>query len=112
VPPQNVVKVSLVLQNESTQLGASYLAHELTHLTDDLNGKLGNMSGDACYAAETRAFVNEANFWEMVNGAQGKANPDALESEENNKMFAFVGNSGFANLVLRTTQSYISQCGS
>jgi len=112
VPTQNVVKLSWVLQNESTELGTSFLAHELTHLTDDLNGKLGNMTGDVCYAAETRAFVNEANFWEMVNGAQGKANPDALETEENAKMFAFVGNAGFADLVLRTTQSYISQCGS
>lgn len=23
---------------------------------------------EVCYAAETRAFTNEANFWEMVNG--------------------------------------------
>jgi hypothetical protein len=112
VPSLNVVRLSFVLQDESTELATSYLAHELTHLTDDLNGKLGNMTGDACYAAETRAFVNEANFWEMVNGPQGKTTTDPLEREENAKMFAFVGNSGFADLVLRTTQSYISQCGS
>ena len=111
VPSLNVVQVSGVLQNESTDLAASFLAHELTHLTDDLDGKLGNMSGDACYAAETRAFVNEANFWQMVNGPQGKAQPDGLELQENTKMFAFVGNAGFADLVLRTTASYIKQCG-
>ncbi len=112
VPSLNVVRVSYVLQNESTNLAASFLAHELTHLNDDLGGKLGNMSGDVCYAAETRAFVNEANFWQMVNGAQGKPSPDALELQENTKMFAFVGNAGFADLVLRTTASYIKQCGS
>ena len=112
VPSQNVVKLSFVLQSESTELATSFLAHELTHLTDDLNGKLGNMQGDVCYAAETRAFVNEANYWEMLNGTQGKASPDRLEQEENDKMFAFVGNSQFANLVLRTTASYVKQCGS
>lgn len=111
-PTLNVVKLSFVLQSESVELATSFLAHELTHLNDDLNGKLGNMEGDVCYAAETRAFVNEANFWQMLNGPQGKANPDALEQEENAKMFAFVGNSKFADLVLRTTASYIKQCGS
>lgn len=112
VPSLNVVKVSYVLQNESTGLAASFLAHELTHLNDDLNGRLGNLTGDACYAAETRAFTNEANFWQMVNGPQGKPNPDQLELQENTKMFAFVGNSSFADLVLRTTASYVKQCGS
>ncbi len=115
VPSQNVLKLSFVLQTESVDLGTSFLAHELTHLTDDLNGKLGvtgNMSSDQCYAAETRAFVNEANFWQMVNGPQGKNTSDVLELQENAKMFAFVGNSSFADLVLRTTASYIKQCGS
>jgi hypothetical protein len=112
VPSENVVKVSSMLQGESTEIATAFLAHELTHLTDDLNGQLGNMSGDACYAAETRAFVNEANFWQMVTGTQGKANPDALEQQENAKMFSFVGNSNFADLVLRTTASYVKQCGS
>jgi len=113
VPSQNVVKLSSMLQNESPELGASFLAHELTHLTDDLNGKLpGDVSGDVCYSAETRAFVNEANYWEMVWGPQGKPAPDALEAQENAKMFAFVGNSNYADLVLRTTASYVKQCGS
>jgi hypothetical protein len=112
VPSQNVVKLSSMLQNESTELATAFLAHELTHLTDDLNDKLGNVTGDACYAAETRAFVNEANFWEIVNGPQGKTTSDWLEQQENNKMFAFVGHSDFADLVLRTTASYIKQCAS
>lgn len=107
----NVVRLSYVLQNESVELGTAFLAHELTHLTDDLNGKLGDGTGDVCYAAETRAFVNEANFWVMVFGPQGKTTNDAIENEENAKMFAFVGNSHFADLVLRTTSSYIRQCG-
>ena len=110
-PVQNVVRLSWVLQNESVELGTAFLAHELTHLNDDLNGKLGNMTGDACYAAETRAFVNEANFWQMVVGPDGKLTDDSIEMEENTKMFAFVGNSDFADLVLRTTASYITQCG-
>jgi hypothetical protein len=109
-PSQNVVKLSSMLQNESTELATAYLAHELTHLNDDLNGKLGDLSGDACYSAETRAFVNEANFWQMVNGPQGKTTTDWLEQQENNKMFAFVGHSDFADLVLRTTASYIREC--
>jgi hypothetical protein len=112
VPAQNVVKLSTVLQNESVDLGTAFLAHELTHLTDDLNGQLGNMSGDACYAAETRAFVNEANFWQMLWGPQGKRTSDWLEQQENNKMFSFVGHSDFADLVLRTTASYVKECGS
>ncbi|MBV9896694.1 MAG: hypothetical protein JO020_21220 [Chloroflexi bacterium] len=111
VPSKNILKLSSMLQNESTELATAFLAHELTHLTDDINGKLGDMTGDACYGAETRAFVNEANFWEMVNGATGKVTSDWLEQQENNKMFAFVGNSNFADLVLRTTPSYIKQCG-
>jgi hypothetical protein len=111
-PSQNVVRVSFVLQTESVELGTAFVAHELTHLTDDLNGKLGDMTGDLCYAAETRAFVNEANFWEMFNGPDGKVTSDPIEQQENAKMFAFVGNSHFADLVLRTTASYIRQCGS
>jgi hypothetical protein len=113
LPSQNVVKLSWVLQTESVELSTSFLAHELTHLTDDLNGKLGDLNGDACYAAETRAFVNEANFWQMVNGEGGmQPTNDAIEQQENAKMFAFVGNSKFADLVVRTTASYVKQCGS
>ena len=41
-----------------------------------------------------------------VNGAA-----HTIEAQENAKMFAFVGNSQFADLVLRTTASYIKQCG-
>lgn len=108
----NVVRLSSMLQNESVELGTAFLAHELTHLTDDLNGKLAEMTADTCYQAETRAFVNEANFWQMVNGPTGKVTNAWLEQQENNKMFAFVGNSTFADLVLRTTPSYIKQCGS
>ncbi len=111
VPSLNVVRVSWVLQNSSVEVATAFLAHELTHLTDDLNGKLGDMTGDLCYSAETRAFVNEANFWQMVVGAQGKVTNDPIEVQENAKMFAFVGNSKFADLVLRTTASYIKQCG-
>jgi len=91
--------------------GKRMLAHELTHLTDDLNGKLGDMVGSVCYEAEVRAFVNEANFWQMVNGPLGKTSPDGIELQENAKMFAFVGNSRFADLVVRTTGSYMKQCG-
>jgi hypothetical protein len=110
-PKQNVVRLSLVLQNESVEIGTAFLAHELTHLNDDLNGRLGDMTGDLCYAAETRAFVNEANFWLMVVGPRGKATSDPIENQENMKMHAFVGNSEYADLVLRTTASYIKQCG-
>ena len=112
VPSQNIVKVSWVLQDKSTELGTAFLAHELTHLNDDLNGRLGNLTGDVCYATETRAFVNEANFWQMVVGPEGKTTTDPVELQENTKMFAFVGNSEFADLVLRTTASYVKQCGS
>ena len=79
VPSANIVKVSWILQTESVELATAFLAHELTHLTDDLNRKLGDMTGDVCYAAETRAFVNEANFWQMVVGPQGKSTSDAIE---------------------------------
>jgi hypothetical protein len=111
VPTQNVVRVSLVLQNSSVEVGTAFLAHELTHLNDDLNGKLGDISGNVCYEAETRAFVNEANFWQMVFGPLGKSTQDPIEIQENAKMFAFVGNSAFADLVVRTTASYVKQCG-
>jgi hypothetical protein len=110
-PSQNVVRLSWVLQSESTEVATAFLAHELTHLTDDLNGTLGDMTGNLCYEAETRAFVNEANFWQMVNGPLGKKSQDAIEIQENAKMFAFVGNPQFADLVVRTTTSYITQCG-
>jgi hypothetical protein len=69
------------------------------------------MTGDVCYAAETRAFVNEANFWQTLVGTRGKTTTDPIEMQENAKMFAFVGNSQFADLVLRTTASYVKQCG-
>jgi len=103
--------MSYVLQNEKPELGAAFLAHELTHLTDDLNGQLGDIRGNACYAAETRAFVNEANFWLMVNGPRGTQTSDPIESQQNAKMFAFVGNSRYADVVIRTTPSYVQQCG-
>jgi len=112
VPSQNVVKLSFVLQSSSVEVATAFLAHEFTHLNDDLNGRLGNMTGDVCYQAETRAFVNEANFWQMVVGPKGKTTQDSIEAQENAKMHAFVGNSQFADLVLRTTASYIKQCGS
>jgi hypothetical protein len=111
VPAQNVVRLSWALQGTSVDAATAYLAHELTHLTDDLNGKLGNMTGTVCYDAEARAFVNEANFWQMVVGPLGKTTQDAIEMQENTKMFAFVGNLQFADLVVRTTPSYVAQCG-
>src|SRR6266851_5581102 len=111
VPTQNVVRVSWVLQTSSVEVGTAFLAHELTHLTDDLNGKLGDMTGNVCYEAETRAFVNEANFWQMVVGPFGKTTADPIETQENAKMMAFVGNTQFADLVVRTTASYVKQCG-
>jgi hypothetical protein len=111
VPLQNVVKLSFVLQTSSVEVATAFLAHELTHLNDDLNLRLGNMTGDVCYQAETRAFVNEANFWQMVVGPRGKITDDPIETQENAKMFAFVGNPKFADLVLRTTPSYMKQCG-
>ena len=111
VPRLNVVRVSWVLQNSSVEAATAFLAHELTHLNDDLNGKLGDMTGSACYEAETRAFVNEANFWQMVVGPLGKTTVDPIETQENAKMFAFVGNRYFAELVVRTTASYVKQCG-
>jgi hypothetical protein len=111
VPTLNIVRVSWVLQGSSVEAGTAFLAHELTHLNDDLNGRLGNMTGSACYEAETRAFVNEANFWQMVFGPLGKTTEDPIESQENAKMFAFVGNSPYADLVVRTTASYVQQCG-
>ena len=73
--------------------------------------KLGDMTANTCYEAETRAFVNEANLWSMLFGKQGKPKPDAIEAQENTKMWAFVGNTHFADLVVRTTVSYIRQCG-
>jgi len=110
-PRLNVVRVSWALQNSSVEVATAFLAHELTHLTDDLNGKLGDMTGSVCYEAETRAFVNEANFWEMVVGPLGKVTTDPIETQENTKMMAFVGNGYFADLVVRTTASYVKQCG-
>jgi hypothetical protein len=110
-PRLNVVRVSWALQNSSVEVATAYLAHELTHLTDDLNGKLGDMTGSQCYEAETRAFVNEANFWQMVVGPQGKTTSDPIEAQENAKMMAFVGNAYFVDLVVRTTASYVKQCG-
>jgi hypothetical protein len=110
-PALNVVRLSGVLQNSSVEVATAFLAHELTHLNDDLNGKLGDATGSACYEAEARAFVNEANFWQMVVGPLGKTSEDPIEKKENAKMFAFVGHSHFADLVVRTTASYVRQCG-
>jgi len=111
-PKANTIKLSSVLQTTSLEARATLLAHELTHLNDDLNGLLGDMSGDNCYGAETRAIVNEANLWSMLFGRQGKQSADSIEAQENTKMWAFVGNSHFADLVVRTTGAYIQQCGS
>ncbi|HEY3063937.1 MAG TPA: hypothetical protein VGL99_33620 [Chloroflexota bacterium] len=107
----NQIKLSTVLQSTSLEARTTFLAHELTHLNDDLNGVLGDMTGSACYDAETRAFVNEANLWSMLFGSKGKAGADAIEAQENTKMWAFVGNTHFADLVVRTTASYVKQCG-
>jgi hypothetical protein len=110
-PSQNVIKLSWMLQGSSVEIATAFLTHELTHLNDDLNGRLGELTGAACYDAETRAFVNEANFWQMVFGPLGKTTIDPIEVQENTKMFAFVGNSRFADLVVHTTASYVQQCG-
>jgi hypothetical protein len=47
----------------------------------------------------------------MIFGSAGKPNPDPTEAREDVKMWAFVGNAYFTDLVVRTTPSYISQCG-
>jgi hypothetical protein len=106
----NVVRLSNTLQTTSVAAGTAFLAHELTHLNDDLNGRLGP-GPDACYAAETRAFENEANFWITEFGPGGKLAPDPIEARENTKMWAFVGDPHFADLVVRTTSSYVRECG-
>jgi len=99
-----------VLQTTSLEARTAFLAHELTHLNDDLNGLLGDMTGRVCYEAETRAFVNEANLWSMLFGSQGKANADPIEAQENSKMWRSL-DSHFADLVVRTTGTYVRQCG-
>jgi len=111
-PKENTIKLSTVLETTSLEARATLLAHELTHLNDDLNGLLGDIIGDNCYNAETRAFVNEANLWSMLFGRQGKQNADPIEAQENTKMWAFVGNQHFADLVVRTTGAYVTQCSS
>ena len=111
LPGQNAVRLSTALQSESPELGTALLAHELTHVNDDANGRLTDVRGTACYDAETRAFTNEANFWIQVVGPDGKPNPSPLEAQENARMFAFVGNSDVADLVLRTTARYVKECG-
>jgi hypothetical protein len=107
----NVIRLANVLQTSSVEARTAFLAHELTHLNDDLNGRLADSSSETCYAAETRAFENEANFWIMTFGPDGKKAPDAFEARENTKMRAFVGHQHFADLVVRTTPSYVRQCG-
>ena len=113
-PTQNLIRLSRALQTTSLEARSTILLHELTHLNDDLNKRFGNLAdvqGDACYEAEARAFSNEANFWHMLFGDSGKHPADALESQENRKMWAFIGNMPFADLVVRTTTSYVNQCG-
>ena len=110
----NVVRLSNALFDTGVEARTALLAHELTHLNDDLNGRLGpstQLSPSDCYATEVRAFQNEANVWQMIFGPEGKPNPDPIEARENVKMWAFVGNAYFTDLVVRTTPSYISQCG-
>jgi hypothetical protein len=107
----NVIRLSNVLLSSSTEARTAFVAHELTHLNDDLNGRLADGSSAGCYAAEVRAFENEANFWTMLFGPQGKPAPDPIEARENTKMWAFVGNPHFVDLVLQTTPSYVRQCG-
>jgi hypothetical protein len=107
-----VVRLSNELQTTSVEARTAFLTHELTHLNDDLNGRLTNLSSDGCYEAEVRAFQNEGNLWSMLFGPRGKVAPDAFEARENVKMWAFVGNAHFADLVVRTTPSYVRECGS
>jgi hypothetical protein len=112
IPNQNIIKLSSVLKSTSLEARAALLAHELTHMNDHLNGALGEMTGDACYSAESRAFVNEANLWSMLFGREGKQSADYIEAQENTKMWAFAGREHFADLVVRTTGSYVQQCSS
>jgi hypothetical protein len=107
----NVVNLSTVLQTSSVEARTAFLAHELTHVNDEVNGRLDGLSSAACYEAEVRAFENEANFWEMLFGPRGKMDADPIEARENAKMWAFVGNAHFADLVVRTTPSYVRECG-
>jgi hypothetical protein len=115
MPADNVIKLSTALLSSSVEARTAILAHEVTHLNDDLDHRFGNLNdvtGDACYQAETRAFVNEANFWQMLWGPEGKQpTDDPIEAQENRKMWAFVGNAPFADLVVRTTPSYVAECG-
>jgi hypothetical protein len=107
----NMVKLSNILLTSSVESRTAFLAHELTHLNDDLNGRLLDSSSSGCYESEVRAFQNEANFWNMIYGPDGIPNPDPIEARENAKMRSFLGNPHFTDLVVRTTPSYIHECG-
>jgi hypothetical protein len=106
-----IVRLTTALQTSSVEASTAFLAHELTHANDDQNGRLSDMSSASCYDAEVRAFQNEANLWIMLFGPRGKANPDPFEARENTRMWAFVGNAHFAELVVKTTASYVHECG-
>jgi hypothetical protein len=108
----DTVRLSTALESTGVEAGAAFLVHELTHLTDDVNGVFGaDVTGAACYEAEVRAFSNEANLWSMIFGRQGKRSADKIEAQQNLKMRSFVGKPGYVDLVLRTTAGYVRQCG-
>lgn len=88
---------------------ATILVHEARHLYDLLAGQLAR-DPEGCVANEVRAFDEQANAWEALYGAGGKAEPTSPLDTALNSLLADSRNDpkGFRRSIRRM---YAAACG-
>jgi hypothetical protein len=88
---------------------AAVLAHEATHVQDDMSGYLATGGASACLESEVRAFRTAASFWLAQFGPAGKPAPGSDLEVQLNRIAALQASDpgGLERLV---RQTYVDQC--
>lgn len=96
------------LQTANPQTLAALLAHESTHLRDDL-ADLYKPTVDGCLEFEVHAYSEQSQVWQAFHGAYGKQNAvDEVEQELNGWLAAY--RRGPDSLFQRIRQIYLPSC--
>jgi hypothetical protein len=101
------IAINTSLLKESDYVIASVLAHEATHVRDNVQG-LPNTKA-ACYTTEQSAFQINARVWQAFYGPQGDVLASTVwERDQNANLHDFLSNPDAARTVL--VQNYQQEC--
>jgi hypothetical protein len=107
-PSTRTLVVDARLDQSSSWVRATVLAHELRHAIDDVQGTLG-ASQSSCYEDEEGAFRTQSRVWGAFWGGQLPPQTDRLHSELNAITLAAANDP--AGLAASLASAYHEQCG-